>query len=253
MALLTERSTLWPEISGSRAKPRRTGILHRAGRAFGYLVSHYSEYILAGHVPISDWDESWGVRDGDHDIVDSLEKLEKVAFEIPPGLILDKVTEAVSSGKTLLLHREQVTEGTTARITGLSVCERGGVLKSLGRVVPLSDQWLLTHYAFVFPEFRGRQRAFELMKFRARYAHQLGITLFCGAISLRNAESLKAHFRTAYVRVITTVHCFSFLGGKYAWTTSARRIEDALERLGREAKELAASSGTANNPDPMSS
>jgi GNAT superfamily N-acetyltransferase len=180
--------------------------------------------------------------------------LETVAHEFPTGPVVDQLRQAVRTGKVLLLLRDSPQGNFPGKLIGFTVCERGAVVYITRHRFNLSPKWMFTHYSAVFPEYRGQGYAFELIKLSTRYAYQRGVTLFCGAVSVRNAPSLRAHLRNEYAKLVITVHHVALLGGKLAWTTPAHRVRDALLRVAEGAEPAQAdASETANRPGQLNS
>ncbi len=241
-----ERSTMWPEFTASNQSRTALGPL-RKGLAF--LASHYTEHIIAAHVPIRVWSEPFDTAE----VIESSTRLAEVEGDLPTGFVWDRLKEAVRLGQSLLVLREEPGKA-AGKVIAFSVCEVGGLMYCLGHRFILSREWLLTHYSFVHPDHRGKRYAYELMMLRARFAHQRGISLFCGAVSARNTESLKAHLRSSYARIVATVRRSSLFGDRFVWTTPADRVRDALRSVAREGGvTLGGASDTANTPSQSSS
>jgi GNAT superfamily N-acetyltransferase len=217
---------MWPEFTASTPSRTTLGPL-RKGLAF--LASRYTEHIIAGHVPIRVWSEPSETVE----VIESSGRLTEIERDLPTGFVLDRLKEAVRLGQSLLVLRDESGEA-PGKVIGFTVCEVGGGLYCLGHRFILSREWLLTHYSFVHPDYRGKRYAYELMKLQARFAHQRGISLFCGAVSARNAESLKAHLRSPHARIVATVRRSSLFGDRFVWITPANRVRDALRSVARE-------------------
>jgi len=189
-------------------------------------------YIVVRNVDVADSKTRLNHQSGESaiqcDVLATTSALLALKNEFPQSFrdSVERLARRIDDGCIVFVLRTGDAPSKRNRIVGYSLSQPG-VFSAFGRVRRISSDIFFGHYFEILPEYRGRRLKAVLDEKRMEYCRMHGHKSICGVISSHNIASLKTNLRVGF-RVAGALQQVSILRGLFAWQTSWKTVEKAL-------------------------